>query len=1015
MDQQTPQLPPPAAAAPDRIFTMRNNLCILNTTSPNLPFYWTLLKTHGLIDMYHDQLDGGRGGDLKSKDADYRKRGIINNIAKSTFGQHVVFQSGSTNIHKEYNTETNGVHTLQDALERNGDDFFIRLGANIYNSPPLPDLIITNWNCKEGVYPPNECKNKTVVYKRFDTQPGCSNDVAGTRVREHTGINDPPNPEYGIVLDAGPNEVFQSIKGSPPEVRRNIMSGKLDSSSAAGGVSLIEPAKHQVYIPFMNIYDRNRVLTGAIMVYATWLTEEEVVAIGRDRFSVEPGRFADGYAVFLAFRYAQFTEADLANMYANANIASVSDSEDRASNVFRVLENGMWEHYLVTSNVPDLPLISNYMAGNRGCFSYIKNLVMGNKKHSVCAPYKELAIRLMDKIGVGNTVFATDYYNDETSDFTMAFLMSLKHMGDKFRVIDAFILSSTAPYYTTTGTIDGFLLRFACLSNLYVYCANKNGGNLTVNDVRSISPEEMAIMEANAEIRKCDAAISKYNHYRSLIYVNNAAPDLAPGILLAYVQSIIARLTDVIELIKQGILNPDKLTIQLAKAPSRRLFSIVNATTYYQYSPNKKIFSDEEMQSVLKYYLVLVQHHLYLTLFVRSNAIGSDEPITTVLARIFESIPPGPEIVPRCDQAFYDHLNSIDANYGNMLRFLENCYSIDYFLRGSVTYISDATVRNIVLDYSKFLRMNICAESSLKLVEDYFPSIVDNVNKMIEFPFETRVAELIDIVTNESLASNGIVVGGGPLEDLDDLIKESSDELIAELKRFNTSIHKEYESAVLSLNRALNIAISLFNAEVCLGSNPAGMDAAKNICSYLSYLLFIYKYVFIAFDADFAYLEGLIADPNNMLTIHFTGDTVFDYKIFDHGLDRALNAIVGTLEDAVDRYNATPPKIKIPSYPDYYEDEFDEKMAAVLLTYHNQLDGIQTHNTTPKRNNKLAANKRKKSFKVAKKLDSFLTSARGLKSALGRNRRTRHKIPSHISMHATHPSLATDRRTRRLR
>ena len=130
------------------------------------------------------------------------------------------------------------------------------------------------------------------------------------------------------------------------------------------------------------------------------------------------------------------------------------------------------------------------MSGTRGCLASFVDAIRGqpSRLENLCKPYKVLGLQLFVEIGT-NSIFA-----NKSDSFVMAFLMKIKHIGDKFRAIDSFILTEKGSP-TLTGTIDTFLMRYCCLANLYICCANKNGGDLTINDIKQLTPDQLAIIK----------------------------------------------------------------------------------------------------------------------------------------------------------------------------------------------------------------------------------------------------------------------------------------------------------------------------------------------------------------------------------------------------------------------------------------------------------------------------------------------------------------------------------------
>jgi hypothetical protein len=249
------------------------------------------------------------------------------------------------------------------------------------------------------------------------------------------------------------------------------------------------------------------------------------------------------------------------------------------------------------------------MSGSRGCFSAIlKNIFKGTSLESKCKPYKDIAIGLWPNIG-NTTIFQRDQ-----DMFIMAFLMKIKWLGDLFRLIDSFMLTEVYNMPTSTATIDTFMKRFACLSNLYVYCANK-GGDLTINDVKTLTPiqmaelraqqaaqqariqQEQAEIERQLRINKIDRIKTKIEWYKSLIAQlgifnnNNWIPDTITTIL-------------------DGIFRNDgRVTLKPLRNSSRiinKLLQCLSSESYiYKEGNRETIFTLCEMSSILDYFLTL--------------------------------------------------------------------------------------------------------------------------------------------------------------------------------------------------------------------------------------------------------------------------------------------------------------------------------------------------------------------------------------------------------------------------
>jgi hypothetical protein len=261
-----------------RIFINDNNTIKFNINPETLSFYYYLTIINELIDEKHDQLDSGRGNDLKSKDKKYKEK-LITAINISTIGSISEFFTGiNTSSLRRYNVN-NSVHTLEDALKRQGDSFEFNINNQSYTSPALPSLMILPWKCNRNADPDN-LNNCTVIYKNFSTPNGCNNVIAGNLIK-----NDTLTQSDGVVVDAGSKELFKAIVNNGDD-NRNYISGKLDSSSVSDPINQeIANIPVKVLIPFMNIYGANGSLMGIIMVYAV------------------PNITSGGYNVKLAFKY----------------------------------------------------------------------------------------------------------------------------------------------------------------------------------------------------------------------------------------------------------------------------------------------------------------------------------------------------------------------------------------------------------------------------------------------------------------------------------------------------------------------------------------------------------------------------------------------------------------------------------------------------------------------------------------------------------------------------------------
>jgi hypothetical protein len=606
-----------------------SRMVIMNTDPLVINYYYELTKLHELIDEKHDQLESGRGNKLKSTDKLFKQR-IIDAINKSTVGNISEFTTGidrGVGI-KSFNVNS-GIHTLTHALERLGDSFYIQPNTDVpssVTSPSLPSLQILPWNCDNTIDIKNELKNCMVVYKGFHTNGGCTNQVAGCKVNNQVGIT-----STGIVHDAGSSDLFGYITSPNCEAKqtgdllRNIISGKLDSSSSSNKFAVPSSSNNQLaqtLIPFMNIYSGTNTLIGVIMLYAAPILE------GLGEQDVK-----DNYAVFLAFKYIPTPSGNYSQLYSSDREIQTLLTQGRAENIAYLNASKNWFKVVVADQVPNLPEIADFMAGARGCFSKILKYITGVTAdlQNKCQPYVDVAKGVWSQLPRNAHVFGTDQ-----DLFVMAFLMKIKHIGDKFRLIDSFMLSETYGQDTATGTIDTFMMRYACLANLYVYCANK-GGDMTINDVRLQSPAELAAQMKAAEERAEKEALAKAeeearvakierdkriqkceDRKRNIIGTTNFYVELYDYFfesengefkindrrIFEAKQSSMTRIIDTLGIMKEGILNTGSVVLKPLRMTNRIVNALLNATNE-NYVYRGANFTKKEMSTILTYYLTL--------------------------------------------------------------------------------------------------------------------------------------------------------------------------------------------------------------------------------------------------------------------------------------------------------------------------------------------------------------------------------------------------------------------------
>ena len=578
-------------------------MVIFNTDEPTLNYYENLYRIHSLIDEKHDNTDGKRVSEyLKNK---VYKDNVIDAINYSTVGRVSSFSTGVTVSTLRNYSVNNTVTTLHDALERLGDSFIIGINGNQYTAPTLPSLQILPWNCFRTIIQ-DELANNMVVYKGFDTINGCTNENAGDRVNKEMGIQ-----STGYVHDVGPIELFNRITANGPipradGQRRNIVSGKLDSSPVSGeftnpGETQIENL--QTLIPFMDIYNGAGELIGIIMIYiAPRLRDDDD---------------DDDYDVFLAFKFFRITTGNYARIYDIDEIKTIL-GKTRTQNIVSI-ENTGWFTYLVEDAVPNLPEIAQYMSGANGCFPAILKKMFGlsSKIYNKCEPYEAIGIRLFGTIG-NSTIFQT-----RQDLFIMAFLMKIKWIGDLSRLIDSFMITEVHYLPTATATVDGFMKRFACLSNLYVYCANKNGGDLTINDVKTLTPQQIAILDERRQQQQQE------QDQRQQQASNDAMQDKIYKIItkMKWYKDLITRLNQFVNnnwiprqviLILNGILGEGAVEMEKLRFSSRIISTVVSCLGKQTFMYEKVKFTYTEMQSILDYFLTLFYYHIVFDYFKSS-------------------------------------------------------------------------------------------------------------------------------------------------------------------------------------------------------------------------------------------------------------------------------------------------------------------------------------------------------------------------------------------------------------
>jgi hypothetical protein len=229
------------------------------------------------------------------------------------------------------------------------------------------------------------------------------------------------------------------------------------------------------------------------------------------------------------------------------------------------------------------------------------------------------------------------------------------------------------------------------------------------------------------------------------------------------------------------------------------------------------------MDSILKYYLVFVQIWIYLNL-LRQSSSGAARIVEAQGQILALSIDTTLNCEKTNRQRTIDTLTAFETTYGNLFKFLEKCFSIKYFLsQRQQQPRTPNTIREIVNDFAKFFRMNICSESLNQLIEPIISGVSASIRPIAESLFEPRVSETISLNTNMLLRSVGIanvMLGGSKRSRSLSLASELSlpgnktqkkNILESELIQFYES--KKYLSCALIANKLINEHLHSLNRD----------------------------------------------------------------------------------------------------------------------------------------------------------------------------------------------------------
>ena len=401
-------------------------------------------EVHTGIDEIHDQMDKSRGSTrLADPDyVDYVKYSIAKNAVNATF----------TTQNGKYDLMENSAHTLSNAFVRkNGESNFNITGAPIATLPIY--TVLNNYTFYTAVNAFNrtseeQFKGHQLEINPFNPEPD-TRDAVVKKIREIYGKG-----SEGFVLDCGAAEIFKSLTGSTTST--SILSGVMDSSSSTNMIDATEFKDHyQVFIPFMQ-HERDT----KIWLYATPHAKDEIFVW----FSI-PLTTAQSDAIYTEIRI----KTPLVN-----------------KPFFERNTNG--KHGIITE-IPNLPDVSVYI-GSEGYNTKKKCVDFfitrdSEKLKKKCDPLLIIA-RSIFNIGAG---VISD--NDKKNNIDR-FFIQIKHFGDRFRAIDAIMLTRNGEGKKwLTGTTDLFLMKWLCLGQMYGCYANPPH-NLILCDVHAAqTPTEL--------------------------------------------------------------------------------------------------------------------------------------------------------------------------------------------------------------------------------------------------------------------------------------------------------------------------------------------------------------------------------------------------------------------------------------------------------------------------------------------------------------------------------------------
>lgn len=398
-------------------------------------FSQDLNRSHGVVDCFHDQFDAQRMN-IFFKIQKSNERSLKELIWSYYIGDPS--QPFKTNGN-DYKMDNN-IHKLSHALEI--DDHAANTHITIqlpHRDPSVPsrgpsdnNKTIMNFKCEpwnDTTPPPPTSKlNSATVYKFIDYIPSTSY-AAGRILRDRTNR---PDINQHYILDCG-SKTFHNAFVDKTQGGVSIFSGILDSSTTDDPVPIgdIKSSssglkKLQFRIPYIYHPD-NGILYVQCKFQGDYLNDEESI---------------------------------------NTKVIELTFYDDKNNNY------GMIE--VEKHNVPNLPNVSDYLAGQHGCLNALKRLVTTN-------PCNYYINNLPDLF--------TDF--DSSDDFKKMFMIAFKHMGDKIRLIDAIIINNILSGKCHTATIDTFSYKYSVLGNMHAILPIKVGKYLCFNNCHTITQQEI--------------------------------------------------------------------------------------------------------------------------------------------------------------------------------------------------------------------------------------------------------------------------------------------------------------------------------------------------------------------------------------------------------------------------------------------------------------------------------------------------------------------------------------------